>query len=549
MRLSPSPDNKLILIRFAYSPRLVDLVRGLRSRKFDAKNKVWTIPMANSADSVAQLREAHFEVDPAITSALNDTQRRESEAIRLSGQPDAEFASALPLKSYQRVGAAFLAAVGSGILADEVGLGKTLQSLAVCDSAQAKRVLILCPAILKEQWKSEITRWLGPVPVAVIAGTADQRKIKWQAPARFYVANYELLLRDFEYIDTRTWDYIIADEGTAIKNPKAKCTKLIKKLHATHRLVLTGTPVANDLQDLWSLVDFCQPGMCGSYWDFLNRYCIRDFWGKIYSYQNVDELKSILAKVMIRRRAEEVLRELPECITTEVPFTLSAPEAKLYNQIRKELLFEIDKMDISKINQPTTLQSTIVKMLRLQQCADSMELLGDKAVSTKVEVCRGILNEALADGRKAIVFTKFSSMATLLARDLVEFNPLVITGDVEQSKRQPIVDEFNNNPVNQILIMTSCGQFGLNLQAASVVVHFDQEFSISKMIQRTGRAHRMGQTKTVLEYSLLAKGTVDIMTRKILNDKRQVAHDVLGDPGITMADLRGILEYEIRQND
>lgn len=447
------------------------------------------------------------------------------------------FETKLPLFPYQKEGASFIFDVGSGLLGHEMGLGKGLMALAVCERAEAGAVLIFCPSAIKWQWYEEIKKFMGDnQSIVVIEGNKIERTHLWRKAHQFYIVNYELLLRDFELMNLRVWDVIIADEATKISNARAKQSRMIKKLRATRRIALTGTPISNRANEVWNIIDWTNPGVLGNYWAFIQRYCVKNQWGGIFGYQNLEELKSRLRPYMIRRMKVDVLPELPEKITTNVPFELSPEEKNLYGKIKKEILFEIERNDISKMENPMTIQYTLVKMLRLRQLTDSMELLGHNKQSSKLEVLKELLVECIQQEKKVIVFTQFAEMADILARELAEYQPLVISGKIKEEYKD-VVNRFNTDQNNRILIMTSAGQFGLNIQCASVIFHYDFEWSLGKMEQRDGRAHRYGQKDTVLVYNLIAKGTLDEYVQKVLYAKREIADRIL------MDDIKAMLHY------
>ena len=457
-----------------------------------------------------------------------------------------EFESSLPLFPFQKAGVDFLLKVGSGLLCDSMGLGKTLQSIAVCEHVQAKKVLIFTPSAVKWQWHDEIKKFTGKRGT-VVEGTKKERDNLWNLlPINrpiYYIVNYELLLRDFDEMNRIEWDVIIADEATKISNPRTKQSKLIKKLRSKRRIAMTGTPVSNKAHEVWNLVDFVQPGAFGNYWSFITRYCLRNKWHAIYGYQNMDELRFRLKRYMIRRLKEDVLPDLPEKISTDIPFELSEEEKTLYKKIKKEILFDIEKTDINKVENPTTISYTLVKMVRLRQLADSMELLGQNIKSSKLAVLKELLQEALVDNKKAIVFTQFAKMADILERELAEYQPLKVSGTIKEEYKD-VVEKFNQDDNHQVLIMTSAGMYGLNIQRASILFHYDQEWSLAKMQQRTGRAHRMGQKETVMEYNLLAKSTIDYYVKKVLHKKTTLSNEVLGDVPLTMDNVKEMLNYD-----
>lgn len=546
----------VLKIEFSYNTLTKDLVKGLDGRKWDANNKYWTLPVDLKAlGSLDILKRAGFEVLDEVYTVLGDLQRREGKLEALANADSADFSTELPLLPYQRAGAEFLLEAGSAVLGDDVGLGKTIQTLAVIEARpEVKKVLVFCPAVLKYQWQAEIVKFLGQEFtdnlgnttknhkfVQVIDGNGAQRARQWadQWPYKYYLANYELLLRDFDFMELIKWDYIVADEATKISNPKSKTGKAIKQLKAKYRLALTGTLISNSPSDAWNIVDFTNPGVLGAYQEFMKRYTMPNDTYHMFGYFNLEDLANRLKRFMIRRMKVNVLKELPEKRIIDVPFKLSEEEHKLYDQIRQELLFEIERMDISKLENPTTIQLTIVKMLRLRQLADSMELLGKQEQSSKLDLLKELLAELA--GNKIIIFTEFSEMAKILIR---EVGGLVISGDNnDNAKRTEIVAKFNADPNEKLLIMTSAGQFGLNIQAANVIIHYDQPWSLAKLTQREGRAWRYGQKQTVMVYNLLAKGTVDMYIQKKLFKKQEVSGQILGDPKPKMSEIKEMLMY------
>jgi SNF2 family DNA or RNA helicase len=205
MRLSPSPDNKYILVRFAYSPRLVELVRTLPGRKWNAKDKVWSIPMANCQDSVKQLKSAGFECDPAITESLRDTERREMEAISIAGRDDIEFKTNLPLFPFQRVVSAFMVNAGSCLNACGVRTGKTIMSLAAVNNTGSRKNLVIVPGSVIYQWKSECNLWLPEYKVFVAVGNPKEREAVYKQVADcvdpfFLIMTYDVARIDKQFI-------------------------------------------------------------------------------------------------------------------------------------------------------------------------------------------------------------------------------------------------------------------------------------------------------------------------------------------------------------
>ena len=540
-----------IELTFKYDPRMVAFVKTLPGRQYHAGSKSWSIPFADSMGAIEQLTSYGFDISMGLIEAAMGDKKAAQEAETLAVQNDVPFDSYMPLYPYQKVGAAFLSKVGSGLLGDDMGLGKTIQFLAVAEHVQAQKVLIFAPASVKHQWADEIRKFIAPDKIGssrrsliVIDGDKEERQKQWEMEGpRFYICNYELLLRDFEHMNIRIWDLIGADEATRIANGQSKTGKIIKKLRAKRRIAMTGTPISNKAHEVWNIIDFTNPGAFGSYFSFIDRYCIRNHFNAISAYKNMDELSAKLKRYMIRRMAVDVLPDLPPKIVTDIPFELSDEERHVYTNIKKEILFEIEKTDIDKLDNPMTIQYTLVKMTRLRQIADSLELIGQNTKSSKLAVLKDMIPTALEGGRKVIVFTQFSEMAEILARELKEFGPAVISGKVKEEYRD-VVARFNEDESVRVLIMTSAGQFGLNIQRASVIFHYDQEWSLAKMLQREGRAHRNGQEKDVFVYNLLARGTLDYYIKKMLHEKAEMSALALGDLPQTMSMLKEALNYE-----
>lgn len=542
-------DDKYIKIEFFFNQDNLALVKSLPDRRYNPGGKFWIVPIEQAPFALPPLERAGFVIDDEIRAKFEVVMSQHVVLQEIAKQDDVEFDSVLPLLPYQKVGAKFMVACGSALLGDDVGLGKTIQSLAACEALDCKKVLIFCPSVLKYQWQAEIIKFLPDATTLIIEGNAAQRQMLWrrsQPPGfQYIIANYEQLIRDFDVMGAYPWDAIIADEATKIANPKTKTTKAIKKLVAKHRFPLTGTPVSNKPTEIWSIIDFVRPGALGKYWGFIERYTYKNNFGAVLGYRNMPELAARIKPYLIRRLKRDVLTELPPVMESDVPFKLSPAEAKLYDQIRKEVLFQMEAGAFSKVNDPMGIQHTLAKMTRLRQLCDSMELLGDNKTSTKLEALKELL--LTLDGRKAIIFTEFREMALILARELKSYNPGVIAGGIDNETRAKTLKAFNDDGTKQLLIMTSAGKFGLNVQAASVVIHYDQPWSLASKVQRDGRADRKGQTADkVLIYNLLAKGSIDMYIRQVLAKKADISNQILQDRPVigSMEEIKEALEQE-----
>lgn len=421
------------------------------------------------------------------------------------------------LRPFQKQGVEFLA-VGNRLLGDEAGVGKTPQLLALTQNETP--ILVLTMASLKYQFQDEIKKFLPNATSVVIGGTPKERVKQWQGEYQYYIANYELLLRDVALMKEKHWRYILADECTRLSNHTNKQYKALKQLTADFKIPATGTAISNSPLDAYGIFEWIRPGIFGNFFRFSNRYIIKDIWGSAKDFKNMDELANIIAPYYIRRTKEQVLTELPDKVQITVPVELSERERKLYNDLRAELLFDIESADISKIKNITQIQNGVVKMMRLRQMTNSLEIIGDSVESSKLDTLKDLI-KTFEPHQKMIIFSEFAEMCKIIHRELVGSE--MIIGEVGIEDRRAIVEKFNTDPTTNILVMSSAGAYGLNLQAADKLIHFDLPWSVGKFAQRSARAHRMGQKETVFEYSLIANKTVDQHVLKKLTLKQNLA--------------------------
>lgn len=341
---------------------------------------------------------------------------------------------------------------------------------------------------------------------------------------------------------------IIYDEAHRLCSTTTKRYKAIKEIskNCDNKYFLTATPVSNAPHELFGIINLISPGYLGDKFSFLNRYTLRDFWGKIICSVNTEELSRKIRPLMIRKTIEEVAPELPKVMFENIYFDMSPVEAKLYDQIRKELLFDINKIDISKIEHPTTLQCTLVKMLVLLELTCSMELLGEGTESTKLDILKEKLADIFVDPDvKVIVFSRFKKMMPLFERELSEYDPLVISGDVNNIERDSVRNSFQNDPVRRLLVSTDAGGEGLTLNRGDIIIHYDLPYSYGKYDQRNGRIKSFQKTRPLMVYNLVAKKSMDAYLIKMLDRKQKDSVESLGDSGLNMADLKSILTYEV----
>jgi ERCC4-related helicase len=435
------------------------------------------------------------------------------------------------LRPYQMDGIAFAAGTGRAVLADDMGLGKTIQGIGVAEllsrHAAVDKVLIICPASLKSQWRSEIRRFSNR-SVRLILGGYKERPAQYAGDQFFTICNYEQVLRDILAIEGVAWDVIILDEGQRIKNWEAKTSRIIKALKSPFALVLSGTPLENRLDELFSVVEFIDDRRLGPAFRFFNRHRVVDEKGKLLGYKNLDRLRETLRPILLRRTRRQVLDELPPR-TTEV-IRIAPTDEQLDMQkghrnivqtiINKKYLSEMDLLRLQKA------------LLMCRMCADSTFLVDKQApgYSSKLKELGDLLDQLKAEAdRKIVLFSEWTTMLNLIEPllDARRMNYVRLDGSVPQKKRQELIHRFQNDPTCMLFITTNAGATGLNLQAANTVINVDLPWNPAVLEQRISRAHRMGQQQPVQVFLLITTDTLEENLLATLSAKHQLSLAVL----------------------
>ncbi len=431
------------------------------------------------------------------------------------------------LLPYQIDGIAFAAGAGRAILADDMGLGKTIQGVGVAEllarEVDIRKVLVICPASLKSQWRAEIQRFSNRACQLVI-GSMPDRTQQYAADCFFTICNYEQVLRDILAIEQIKWDLIILDEGQRIKNWEAKTSRIIKGLKSRFALALSGTPLENRLDDLFSVVEFIDDRRLGPAFHFFNRHRLVDEKGKVLGYKNLDLLRERLKPILLRRTRQSVMQQLPPRTTemvrippTDEQLDMHAAHMRIVSSIvRKKFISEMDLLRLQKA------------LLMCRMAADGTCLVDKQfpGYSSKLEKLDELLGElAQEDGRKLLIFSEWTTMLDLIEALLEKHRlPFVrLDGQVPQKKRQSLVHEFQNNSACKAFIATNAGSTGLNLQAANTVINVDLPWNPAVLEQRIARAHRMGQKQPVQVFILVTEQTIEENLLATLSAKHELA--------------------------
>jgi superfamily II DNA or RNA helicase len=442
------------------------------------------------------------------------------------------------LYPYQIDGVAFLAGNGRALLADDMGLGKTLQAIAAAtwlrEQDQAERTLIVCPASLKQQWAREIRKFAG-LEAQVVQGPAAARAVQYRRGPGFYVTNYELVLRDFPVIgETLRPDLLILDEAQRIKNWRTKIASAVKRIPSRYAFVLTGTPLENRLEDLYSLMQVVDPAVLGPLWRYLVDFHVTDERGKVLGYRNLSELRRRLAPVMLRRDRRLVRDQLPARIEQRVDVELTTAQRGLHD----DAVSGAGRLAQTAKKRPLTPSEEKRLLALLQQARMACNAAGlvdkETAGSPKLDELESVLEElCLQSGLKAVVFSQWEQMTRMVEERLrrLGLGSVRLHGGVPSAKRGELIDRFHTDDSVQVFISTDAGGVGLNLQCASVLINLDIPWNPAVLDQRIARIHRLGQTEKVQVLLLVAAGSYEEHVLSLVQGKRHLFDNVVDPEG------------------
>jgi len=404
----------------------------------------------------------------------------------------------------------------NGILADDMGLGKTLQAIVAITQDRNKnkeaRSLIVCPTSLLYNWKEEIFKFNPKLKVLIVDGIPNQRK-KLLGKLTEYdviITSYTLLQKDIETYCQLSFSYAILDEAQHIKNRGTRNAKSVKMIQAAHRLILTGTPIENSLDELWSLMDFLMPGFLSSFDRFMEKY-IRVTGAQ--QAQNIEYLRKKVSPFILRRMKSDVLSDLPPVAEINYHCQLTDVQLDLYKSYaasaRDELVKLVERDGFDKVQ-----IHVLATLTRLKQiCCHPAIFAKEKAEtgdSAKYEMLLELLQTLVAGGHKTVIFSQYTKMLQIMREDFEQRGILFSYLDGSTKNRLEIVKEFNEDKkIPVFLVSLKAGGTGLNLVGADTVIHYDMWWNPAVENQATDRVHRMGQKNSVSSYKLITLNTIE----------------------------------------
>ncbi len=502
---------------------------------FDAEGNLLGDPSRHLPDLLARARrirdlivygDVQQFVD-ALAAERETERRREEVAQRILAAGTRIPGVRARLYPYQLEGAAFLAAAGRGLLADDMGLGKTIQAIAatrvLLDRGELQRALIVCPASLKSQWASEIQRFTG-LECQIVGGGVPQRLAQYERRATFTIANYELAVRDGQAIRELAPDLLILDEAQRIRNWRTKTAEAIKSIRSPFAFVLTGTPLQNRLDDLYSVMQVVDRRILGPLWAYNESFVVREQGGsRIAGYRNLDELRRRLRPHMLRRTKEEVRLQLPERVNSRIGVEITPAQ----RNFMEEALMAAARYASLAGRRPLTPeeeQRLFMAMQKARMACNAAGLIDKKtAGSPKLDEFEELIRDlCLERGRKVVVFSEWERFGRMAAQraERLGIGFVRLHGSVPAARRGDLIERFRSDPECPIFFSIDAGGVGLNLQFASTLINLDLPWNPAVLEQRIGRLHRLGQKEPVHVLLLVADDSFESGLESTLRNKR-----------------------------
>lgn len=438
---------------------------------------------------------------------------------------------------YQEQGILFAAKAGRCLIADEMGLGKTIQAIGTAEILRKEcgisSVLIICPTSLKYQWEAEIRKFTDST-VRVIEGHHLKRRAQYESPEFYKIVSYNSAANDLKVLRSLQSDMVILDEAQRIKNWKTQIAAAVKRIESDYLTVLTGTPLENKLEELYSIVQYIDPYCLGPYYKFLHDYQITEpETGKVIGFKNLNHIGELLSGSLIRRRKKEVLLQLPERMDKVLTVPVTNEQMEMHEEFQYSVTRLVQKWRHQGFLNEKDRKRLLLTLSQMRMVADSTFILDQTTrFDTKIDELMNIIHEMVENGNeKTVVFSQWERMTRLVAQELdkagIPYRSL--HGSIPSEKRKDLISDFNKDPEIRIFLSTDAGSTGLNLQSASLIVNLDIPWNPAVLEQRIARIHRMGQQHTVSVINFVSAGTIEERMLSTLKFKSSMAEGVLDD--------------------
>ena len=440
------------------------------------------------------------------------------------------------LYPYQKEGIRFAAKAGKAIIADEMGLGKTIQAIGTAELLRKEGLigstLILCPTSLKYQWRSEIKKFTD-ADVYVIEGSHLKRKEAYNRPEPYKIISYNSAANDIKILGKLETDMLIMDEVQRLKNWNTQISRAARKIESDYSVILSGTPLENKLDELYSIVEFVDNFRLAPYYLFKYNHIITDETGKVLGYKNLNEIGKKLSDILIRRRKKDVKLQMPKRMDKNLFVPMTKEQMAMHEEWKNGVRILVLKWRKMHFLSDKDRKRLLMLLAQMRMVCDSSYILDQKTrYDTKVEECVNIISDLISEeGEKVVVFSQWERMTRLIAKELekkeIEFEYLY--GGVPSEKRKNLVDNFMNEPSSRVFLSTDAGSTGLNLQAAATIINVDLPWNPAVLEQRIGRIYRLGQQNNIQVINLVAPYSIEEGMLGKLRFKTSMFEGVLDD--------------------
>ncbi|MBO7119778.1 MAG: DEAD/DEAH box helicase [Bacteroidaceae bacterium] len=458
----------------------------------------------------------------ALEEVISQRERLQRAALAEDTYTDETLDNLLSAKlyPYQKEGVRFAFKAGKAIIADEMGLGKTVQAICLAEiylrEKMAESMLIVCPNSLKYQWKSEIERWTGRNEVLIVEGYASRRLELYKATTPYKIVSYQSLANDIKALGRLSTDLLIMDEVQRLKNWNTQLAWAVRRIDAHYNVLLSGTPLENNLDELVSIVQLADPYCLSPLYRFRYDHIITDpESGKAVGYKNLNDIKNKLKDTLIRRTKQSVQLQLPKRTDQFLLIPMTPEQSSRHEELRAAVARLVSKWTRTHNLSEEERRRLLLMLGQMRMLADSTFILDQDQESrhdVKVGEVMNILEDALSGGTaKVVIFSEWERMARLVASELDtrSIPHQFLHGGVPAKKREELIETFTNDPDQRIFLSTDAGSTGLNLQVASILINLDLPWNPAILEQRIGRIYRIGQETPIQVLSLVSKDSIE----------------------------------------
>ncbi len=438
------------------------------------------------------------------------------------------------LYEYQKEGVRFAFGKGKSVIADEMGLGKTIQAIATVElmrkAGLISSALVLCPASLKFQWKNEIERFTDSSAV-IIEGAQNKRRSLYDSEAFYKIVSYHTVSNDIKDSLNVRAECLVMDEVQRIKNWNTQISRAVRRIQSDYAIVLSGTPLENKLEELYSVMEFVDQYCLGPYYKFIEMTTVKDDSGKVVGYKNLNYVGERLSNRLIRRRKSDVALQLPSRTDQNLLVPMTPQQQSLHDEFKTGVAQLVSKWRRNYFLTDKDRKRMLLLLSQMRMVCDSTYILDQETrYDTKVDEIMNIVRNVVESGDdKIVIFSQWERMTRLIAGELEKLNIgySSLSGRIPSEARSKIIGRFQEDPECRVFLSTDTGSAGLNLQVASLVINVDLPWNPAVLEQRIGRIYRIGQERNVQIVNMISKDSFEERMLSTLNVKSALFDGIL----------------------